>query len=358
MSLQINNPAQNLFNTSQLHKTQTVMAKSLARLATGRQIQSAADDVSGLTISDQLQSELLAFNQSIRNANDSISTVQLADGALGQATDILQGVREKTLQAANASQSYESKQAIQAEIDKSLASLHGVIENTTFNGRKIFGDIFGDLTLSGNTAAPLPATTTTENSTLSQNATLAAGSQLAAGSIIKAGTVLTNDISGIGNQRFPAGQTLLGDLITAGTNYLDKAMTLSTGSTVSAGSVLAAAPTSTANQGGETISLDRIDVTSPTGAQQALTVADAALDQLARYRADFGARQNQLASTINTLRNGLINTAAAESKIGDVDLAEEALFFSRANLLNQAQTFAAAQTGRLNAANVMALLQG
>lgn len=258
MSLQINNDAQSYYSTLQLNKTQTAMAKSLARLATGRQIQSAADDASSLTISDQLQSEMAAFDQSIRNANDSIATVQLADSALGQATELLQGVREKALQAANASQSPESRLAIQGEIDKSLGTLEGIVKNTSFNGRKIFGDIFPELQ------------------------------------------------------------------ITAG--------------------------------GGVTPA--KLDLSSPAGAQQAITATDSALGQIDSYRADFGSRQNQLTSTVNTLRNGLINTAAAESKIGDVDLAEEALFFSRVNLLNKAQTFAAAQTGRLNGANVLGLLQG
>ncbi len=267
MSLQINNDAQSFFSTLQLNKSQAAMAKSLARLATGRQIQSAADDVSGLTISDQLQSDMQAFNQSIQNANDSISTVQLADGALGQASEILQGVREKTLQAANASQSPESRQAIQSEIDKSLSSLHGIIDNTTFNGRKIFGDIFSGLNLgSGDSSAQ--------------------------------------------------------------------------------------------GQGKAGASLQGLDVTTPEGAQLALKTTDTALGQIDGYRSDFGSRQNQLTSTVNSLRNGLVNTAAAESKIGDVDLAEEALVLSQTKLLNKAQTFAATQTGRINAVSIMNLLQG
>ena len=97
--------------------------QSLERISTGRQINRASDDASGMSIASSLRSSALALGQGVKNANDGISIAQIADGALGEMTDILQSIRTNVVAAANGSQSQESRNAIQAEIAGSLEAL-------------------------------------------------------------------------------------------------------------------------------------------------------------------------------------------------------------------------------------------
>ena len=115
---------------------------SLNRIATGKKINSGADDASGMTIASRLKSQSLAMGQSMKNANDGISVTQVADGALGQMTEILQSIRTNVLSAANGTQSQESLQAIQADIDGSLTALNEIVDTTRFNGQSLLSGSF------------------------------------------------------------------------------------------------------------------------------------------------------------------------------------------------------------------------
>lgn len=133
-----------LFSTDQLQKGQKKLLSSLEKLASGSRINKAADDAAGLAIADALHSQARGFGQAVRNASDAISIVQIADGALNQATELVSDIRLKALQAANASQSTESRQAIQADIEKSLSQLDNIAQNTTFNGQHLLAGTFTD----------------------------------------------------------------------------------------------------------------------------------------------------------------------------------------------------------------------
>ena len=141
MSLRINNFAGQLA-TNNLQKTSANYNNSLNKLSTGRRINRAADDASGMVISDSLSSQSRGIGQSIRNANDSISLLQVADGALEESTNILQQIREKAIQAASDSQSPESRQAIQTDINKMLESFRDISDNTSYNGQKLLSGSF------------------------------------------------------------------------------------------------------------------------------------------------------------------------------------------------------------------------
>jgi flagellin len=144
MSLRINTNTSSAFSSYQLQKSQQDLSGSLQRLSTGRRINKASDDAAGMVIANKLASQSNGFGQAIRNANDAISITQVADGALGQATDLIQDIRVRAIQAASAAQSPESRQAIQADIDKSLAALTDIAKNTSFNGQKLFSGTFTD----------------------------------------------------------------------------------------------------------------------------------------------------------------------------------------------------------------------
>jgi len=101
-----------------------------------------------------------------------------------------------------------------------------------------------------------------------------------------------------------------------------------------------------------------IDVTSQEGLEAAIGAIDAAIGQLNTLRGEFGARQNQLTSELAGLSTTAINTWAAQSRVADVDLAEEAMIFSQLKVLRQSQVFALAQGINLNKASALDLLQG
>jgi len=142
MSLRINTNSNNAFSSYQLNKNQKDLTGSIERLYTGRRINRAADDASGMAIAKRLESLSRAFGQDIRNANDAISIVQVADGAMEEATELLQDIRVKAMQAGNASQSSESRLAIQADIDKSLEALGNIANDTSFNNQKLLSGTF------------------------------------------------------------------------------------------------------------------------------------------------------------------------------------------------------------------------
>ncbi len=187
------------------------------------------------------------------------------------------------------------------------------------------------------------------------------GTELAAGSIITEGTFLTSDIVAADGNTYTQGSILASDITTAGTNTLTADMTLQAGSTLAAGSVLAAnadsgtyATTETGTS--ELSTLSDVDVLTQEGAQVAIAVADAALKDLDKVRADLGSVQNQISFTIANISTTRVNIYSAESTIRDVDFAEESSNFTKMQILQQAGTFAMSQANASSQA-VLSLLQ-
>jgi len=126
--------------------TQTNMGldKSLASLSSGLRINKAADDASGMTIADSLKSQALGLGQAIANANDGVSVVQTADGALDEYIKIINTVRTKAIQAASDGQSADSRAAIQSDIDRLLEEAQNIATTTSFNGQQLLDGTFVD----------------------------------------------------------------------------------------------------------------------------------------------------------------------------------------------------------------------
>ncbi len=141
MAITINSNSSSLV-VSQLGSSQKSLDASLEKIASGRRLNKAADDAAGMTIADSLLSQAQGMGQALRNANDAISMAQVADSALGQSTTLVQSIREKALQAANASQTTETRQALQADINKSLTQLNKIAQNTTYNGQQLLSGTF------------------------------------------------------------------------------------------------------------------------------------------------------------------------------------------------------------------------
>lgn len=125
-----------------LSMSQTNLQTSLQRLSSGLRINSAKDDAAGLAISERMTSQIRGLNQAMRNANDGISLSQTAEGALGEAGNILQRIRELAVQSANATNSGTDRQALQAEVTQLAAELDRIATTTEFNGTKLLDGNF------------------------------------------------------------------------------------------------------------------------------------------------------------------------------------------------------------------------
>ena len=125
-----------------LNASQAGLATALQRLSSGLRINSARDDAAGLAISQRLTSQINGLNQAIRNANDGISLAQTAEGALAESGNILQRIRQLSIQSANDSNSASDRKALQAEVSQLVSELNRIANTTTFNGKKILDGSF------------------------------------------------------------------------------------------------------------------------------------------------------------------------------------------------------------------------
>lgn len=142
MVLSIRTNTASLASKRHLGRTDTSTSHSLERLSTGLRINKAADDSSGLVISDRLRSQANGLGQAIRNANDAVSVVQVADAALEESLSILQTIKKKSIQSAQDGQTLESRKSIQSDISKLLQELDIIANTTSFNGQKLLSGAF------------------------------------------------------------------------------------------------------------------------------------------------------------------------------------------------------------------------
>lgn len=247
-------------------------AKSLEKLSSGYRINRAGDDAAGLAISEKMRGQIRGLNQAQRNAQDGISLIQTAEGALTETHSILQRMRELVVQAGNGTNATEDVAAIQDEIGALIEEIDGIANRTQFNTK-----------------------------------TLMTGTYTAA----TGGEAITLQIGA------NAGQTL----------------------TLNIESMKAAALGTNPGATGS-FTIDTIDVTkfaaSATSFDKQLAAIDSAIGQVSSQRSALGALQNRLEHTINNLGAASENLTAAESRIRDVDMAQEMMEFTKNNILTQA----------------------
>ncbi|HEY8538994.1 MAG TPA: flagellinolysin, partial [Steroidobacteraceae bacterium] len=138
MALVLNTNVASLNAQRNLNASQGTLGKALQRLSSGLRINSAADDAAGLAISERMTTQVRGLNQAMRNANDGISFLQTADGALASITENLQRIRELAVQAANSTNGTTERAAIQQEIAQLTQEIDRVGRTTSFNGQQIF----------------------------------------------------------------------------------------------------------------------------------------------------------------------------------------------------------------------------
>ena len=118
---------------------------AMERLSSGKRINSAKDDAAGLAIANSMTSQIRGMNQAIRNANDGISLAQTAEGALGEVTNMLQRIRELSVQSASGTYSDDDRANLQSEVSELGAQIDAIVSDTKFNGVAVFGS--GDVTV-------------------------------------------------------------------------------------------------------------------------------------------------------------------------------------------------------------------
>lgn len=147
MSLVINTNVAALNSQRQLVKSGNDMAQAMERLSSGKRVNTAADDAAGLAIANRMTSQIRGLDQAVRNANDGVSLIQTAEGALDETTNILQRMRELAIQSANGIYEDADRATLDAEVQQLKAEIDRIAETTTFNGKKLLDGTTGKLTL-------------------------------------------------------------------------------------------------------------------------------------------------------------------------------------------------------------------
>lgn len=274
MGLRVNSNISSINAQRNLVNTTDRLGKSLQRLSSGLRISRAADDAAGLGISESFRAEIRSLQQAQRNANDGISMLQIAEGALNETSSILIRLRELAIQSANGTLGDAERQTVDLEFQGLLAEVDRIAAVTEFNGLQIL--------------------------------------QSGAAITFQIGTGATS------NDRF----------------------------TVSAVNATTSA-----------IGIGGIGVSSASGALSALAVLDSAVGLVAALRARFGTAQNRLESAIRSIAIAVENTAAADSRLRDVDFANETAELTRNQVLQQAGISVLAQAN-VSTQAALNLLQG
>lgn len=147
MPLVINTNVSSLNAQRQLVSSGNELSTAMERLSSGKRINTAADDAAGLAISNRMTSQIRGLNQAVRNANDGISLIQTAEGALDETTNILQRMRELSIQSANGIYDDSNRATLDAEVQQLIAELDRIAKTTTFNGQTLLDGSLGDVQL-------------------------------------------------------------------------------------------------------------------------------------------------------------------------------------------------------------------
>jgi flagellin len=330
-----------------LSATQTNLDKSLEKLSSGLRINRAADDAAGLAISEGLRSQVGGLKVAARNAQDGISVVQTAEGALGETHSILQRLRDLAVQAANDSNNTEARANITTEASELVEELDRISSSTNFNGTNLLdgagtlnfqvgadGDansrIALDLSAADVSAVHNALTVGKAGVSISSvNATAEAADEW---EFEQGGVTVTHTFAADADNAGDVVESLNGDSAFAAnfTAKLASDGTVSVTSKTSTGAITTTGVTSAAVAAGE-ISFD-----SHSEAQAAIDAIDTQISYVSTARASLGAVQNRFESAINTINVATENLTASESRIRDTDMASEMVEFTRAQILSQA----------------------
>jgi flagellin len=358
MGLRINQNIAAMNAYRNLSVTDGQMSKQLEKLSSGFRINRAADDAAGLAISEGLRSQTGGLKVAVRNAQDGISVVQTAEGALSESHSILQRMRDLAVQSANDSNDTTSRAAINSEASALKDELDRIADKTTFNNIKLLDGNFKGKAIQVGYAAndtinvdvvstgASAATSTWTNGTAAATAATATFTTNGVATTTAALTAST-DANNIATQlnadnafkaNYTARVTETGGLEVKAKNPALTGATAITGSGLNAATTAVAAGAGTAGFTANDLGLGSLDMSTKAGAQTAITSLDTAIKAVSTSRAGLGALQNRFEHTINSLNVAAENLSASESRIRDTDMAQEMVSFTRAQILSQAGT--------------------
>ena len=366
MAITVNTNVAALVAQRHLTSATDMLNQSMERLSSGKRINSAKDDAAGLQISNRLQSQMRGLDVAVRNANDGISIMQTAEGAMNEVTNIMQRMRDLSLQSANGSNSKAERNALQEEVSALNDELSRIAETTSFGGRKLLNGTFGTSSFQiGATAGEavqiglrtmqpesLGSFSMSSYQRVSSDWTVQNGNNEIVISYrdnnfeeqeIRIEAKAGDDIEELAT--YINGQT---DKVKASVNEEGQLQLLMShkdaikypGPTFSGGLAdeLELGKYVTVNR-----TVDSIDISTVGGAQMAVGILDDALKTVDGSRAELGAYQNRFNHAINNLDNIHENLAASNSRIQDTDYAKETTQMVKQEILQQVSTSMLAQ---------------
>lgn len=320
MRINTNTAAMNTY--SRLTSAQRNQSNSLAKLSSGLRINKAGDDAAGLSISEKMRNQVSGLKQATRNAQDGISLIQTAEGALNETHSILNRMRDLTVQAANDTNTLEDREALQSELESLSAEIDRIADTTTFNTQNLLD---GDAEFSFQIGANAGETLTLNINSMRADDLLGADALELDGTFEAFDTVPTD-----------AGARAVTE---SGEQYVYFEEDTDAGITAGwyqDGDTSTTALADTSGLGEMNYDFDAI-----------VNSIDAAIKSVSSERANLGANQNRLEHTINNLTTTRENLDEANSRIRDVDMAEEMMEFTKNNILSQASTAMLAQANQM-----------
>ena len=360
------------------------MSSTMERLSTGLRINSAKDDAAGLAISSKMTSQIRGLNQAVRNANDAISMIQVAEGAMKEVTNMVQRMRELAVQSISDSNTSNDRRALNNEYKQLSAEIARIGENTQWNGTHILNGSrtssvfqiganagqtiavnFGDLasnnistSLANNGSAAVTinfSEVLAQDDVVSYKVTAADGSTsqgFAAGGYINYSAANSNaPITDI--------EVLPTDALTSQTGNLTSHYTASnSGSTMvifgQTGGVISLSDVNVTR--GMHVAVVGTDILTSDSASSALSRLDLMVENVNSTRAGLGASMSRLEYAADNLQNVAQNSSAARSRVLDADYAAETTELARAQIIQQAGTATLAQANNAQQ-SVLSLLR-
>ncbi len=283
--------------------TTSAQAKSTEKLSSGYKINRAADDAAGLAISEKMRRQIRGLTQASANAQDGISCVQTAEGALNEVHDMLQRINELAVKGETATLTSTDRSYIMTEVQQLMSEIDRVQSTTTFNEQNLLTGEFTSKALQVGAEAGQHIAITIQDMSVSGLASL----------------VTTN-----------SGSKTFGDGTNTGIKLED----------------VASKVLSSFYQGFNKDAISTVKTEKDFASLNAFVKA--ALQEVSKQRSDLGAVQNRLEHTINNLDNVVENTTSAEAQIRDTDIATEMVKYANNNILQQAGTSMLSQANQSN----------
>jgi flagellin len=388
------------------------METSMARLSSGKRINSASDDAAGVAISSRLSAEIRGTDQAIRNSLDGQALIDTAEGAHKEIENILQRMREVSVQAANDTNNDQDRKNLQAEMNALITEIDRIAGTTTWAGEKLMEDEQGsffsfqvgaatgeknqiDVTIGGmganilgfatpaadDSGSSTPAATGAPVASIDGDTLTVDGAAAAAGdlviefstgasdvSVTLTGSETTSEIAtaiagavnssgaGSGTATDNGDGTVTFDFSGADGDYANAVPSISSDTDVAQAAATDDGDSTTST----TVDVPTAPVTSVATADDArvtIKAIDKAIMTVNIQRSELGAVSNRLSHTVNNLTNISSNLSAAQGGIEDADFAHETTMLAKNQILQQASTAMLAQANA-SKQNVLSLLQG